>query len=94
MRSEAQYNLSPGVDLVTAQYLTDSSMVREYERLRDASFRSESIFEQLWRIPKFRRRVLEFTRLTIFGLTLWAGIAIISQMGLWYDIHFWIVNAL
>jgi hypothetical protein len=37
---------------------------------------------------------LEFTRLTIFGLTLWAGIAIISQMGLWYDIHFWIVNAL
>ena len=94
MTSETQYNLSPGVDLVSAHYLTDSKMFQEYERLRESSFRSESLFEQLWRIPKFRRKVLEFTRLTIFGLMLWAGFAIISRMGLWYDIHYAIVTAL
>lgn len=94
MRGEAQYNLSPGVELVTAGYLTDAKMFREYERLRDESFRSESTFERLWRIPRFRRRVLELTRLTIFGLMLWAGIAWISRTGLWHDIHYAIVTAI
>ena len=94
MKREVQYNLSPGVELVTAQYLADPQMFHEYERLRDASFRSESTLERLWRIPKFRRRVLEFSRLCIFGVMVWAGLATISRLGLWHDIYQALVTAL
>jgi hypothetical protein len=94
MMREVQHNLSPGVDLETAYYLTDPKMFREYERLRDASFRSESILEQLWRIPRFRRKMIEFTRLGIFALLVWAVISTISRLGLWQDIYHVIVTAL
>lgn len=94
MNQDVQYNLSPGVDLETAHYLTDRNLVREYERLRDASFRTESTLERLWQIPKFRRKVIACCRLGIFVLLAWAGVATISQLGLWSDIYQWIVTAL
>lgn len=80
-------NLSPGVDLETARYLTDSDLHKEYERLRDASFKGESTLERLWRMPKFRRRVLEICRLGIFTILMGAAVATITRLGLWSDIY-------
>lgn len=91
MSKDEQCNLSPGVDLVTAQFLTDDELSREYERLRSGS---ESLIGRVWRIPKFRKKVLELTRLVLFALIVWGGISVISRMGLWYDIYFSIVTAL
>lgn len=84
-------NLAPGVDLVTAQYLSDSEMYREYERLRDGR---DPIFQKLWRMPKFRRRVMEFVRLVIFAGVMWWVLAIITRMGLWPSIYQAIVTSL
>lgn len=94
MNQDVQCNLSPGVDLETAHYLTDTNLVKEYERLRDVGIGAESTLERIWRMPKFRRKVLGFCRLGIFALLAWAGLATISRLGLWSDIHQWIVTAL
>jgi hypothetical protein len=94
MMREAPHNLSPGIELETAYYLTDPQIFEEYERLRDAAFRAESTLTHLWRNPKFQRRVLQWSRLGIFAILVWAGISTITHLRLWNDIYSTIITAL
>jgi hypothetical protein len=94
MSQEGRYNLSPGVDLDTARYLTDRNLLKEYERLRDAGFETESTLTRLWRMPKFRRRAIELCRLGLFVLLVCAAVTVITRLGLWSDIYQKLVTAL
>ena len=94
MAPKGTNNLSPGVNLETARFLTDAQLVKEYERMQDPSTITGSSWDRAWRNPKIRGRILEISRLVIFALLIWAVISIISHLGLWVDIYQWIITAL
>lgn len=86
-----EQNLSPYIALETARYLTDPLLLQEYVEIQQGPI---SLFDQLWKKPKFRLFVLRCSRLLLITMLATAMFSTINQMGRWNDIYFWLLRLL